>query len=179
MDNAELDSAVKTNDYAAFVESAPEQLLNKVDSEEAFNEFAAQKAEMDVLHRETQANILAAVQTNNYDAFQKVTEAMKAKMDELHADDDNGFGMKGRPELTAEQEAEFGTRQQEMFDKMVTYYEENGELPEQKMWGHGMFGFGKGGMKGHHGGGCDKDGDLEDEDSTTTTDTVEDEKVVE
>ncbi len=37
-------------------------------------------------------------------------------------------------------------------------------------------------MKGPHGdrdGDCDKDGDLEDEDSTPATDTVEDEKVTE
>lgn len=136
MDNAELDSAVKTNDYAAFVEAAPAHLLKKVDSEEAFGEFAAQKGEMDALHEEMQADVLAAVEANDYEAFQKAAEAMKTKMDEMHADDeDSGFGMhmKGRPELTAEQEAEFGTRQQEMFDKMVTYYEENGELPEQKM----------------------------------------------
>lgn len=134
MDNAELDSAVKTNDYAAFVEAAPAHLLKKVDSEEAFNEFAAQKGEMDALHEEMQADVLAAVEANDYEAFQKATEAMKTKMEEMHADDeDNGFAMQGRPELTAEQEAEFGTRQQEMFDKMVSYYEENGELPEPKM----------------------------------------------
>ena len=70
------------------------------------------------------AAIEAAVITNDFEAFKAVIEAR-------HADNDKEANRPNddRPELTEEERAE---KIQKKFDKLTTYYAENGELPERK-----------------------------------------------
>ncbi len=108
MGNQQVQDAIDSNDYTAFVNNAPAKLLKKVNSQEAFTTFAAKSKEMQAAHEAIQANVLATVQANDYDAFQKV--------------------------LTDEQNA----REKQMFDTLVTTYKETGKLPEWPMWGMWM-----------------------------------------
>lgn len=156
--NADVKAAVDVGDYSAFVAAAPQRLLEKVDSPESFQEFAARSQEMEALRETNQAAVLAAVQANDFAAFQQAHEDMKTQMDALRPDD---APQGNRPEPTVEQQADFEAKQQEHFDELVSYYQENGELPERAEWP----GFGKHGMgRGEHGH-CDGDrNDLEDPD---------------
>ncbi|USN55838.1 MAG: hypothetical protein H6765_04630 [Candidatus Peribacteria bacterium] len=83
---------------------------------------------MEALRETNQAAVLAAVQANDFAAFQQAHEDMKTQMDALRPDD---APQGNRPEPTVEQQADFEAKQQEHFDELVSYYQENGELPER------------------------------------------------
>ena len=135
-------NAILSQDYDLFVASASERMLEKIDSQSAFDELVAHKQAMEALKTQTQSQVLTAVQNNDFVAFQSIKEEMKAKKQELHdaRDADNTRSERVRPEPTAEQLAERAVKQQERFDAMVEYYNTNGELPELTRKG-------KGGMK--------------------------------
>jgi hypothetical protein len=105
-------------------------MLKKIDSEETFTAFATKKQEMKVAHEEMQSNVLAAVKANDLEAFQATHDEMKSKMKKSHTTKGNGEE-KAHPEPTSEQLAEMKVKQAEHFTELVTYYNENGELPEQ------------------------------------------------
>lgn len=141
--NEDVKTAIVANDYASFVESAPEKLLEKVNSEEAFGEFVAHHEAKDKIQADAEAQVLGAVQSNDFTAFQKVQTDTKAKMKEFHdslelVEGKEGHSQRVRPEPTAEQTAKMEEKQLERFEEIVSYYEENGTLPEKAMKrGHG------------------------------------------
>lgn len=130
MTNEEVKTAIESNDYNAFVESAPSKLTQRIDSQEAFAQFAQQHQEQQALHDAMQSQTLEAVQNNDFTAFQKTHTEMKAKMKELHdalqlAEADEDHLQRVRPEPTPEQLASMEAKQLEHFNEIVTYYNEN------------------------------------------------------
>jgi BMFP domain-containing protein YqiC len=128
--NEEVKTAIVANDYASFVESAPEKLLERIHSEEAFDEFVAYREAKDQIQADAESQVLDAVQSNDFAAFQKVQTDTKAKMKELHdslelVESKEGDSERVRPEPTAEQTAKMEEKQQERFEEIVSYYEEN------------------------------------------------------
>jgi len=152
MGNEEVQNAITANDYTAFVEVAGDRVLKKIDSEEAFAEFATKHQEMQAAREEMQVGVLAAVKANDLQAFQAIHDEKKSKMEAAHDEKDNGEG-RVRPEPTAEQLAEMKVKQAEHFTELITYYNENWELPEQ--WMSKWFGArGHGKWHGKRGGDC-------------------------
>lgn len=124
MGNGEVKDAIEANDYAAFVESAPEMMLERIDSEEAFNEFTERKTQMEAAHEAMKIATTNAVANNDFVAFEAAHEAMQAQLEALRPDDVEA--RQRRAERTDEE-------QQTHFDELVEYYEANGELPERQM----------------------------------------------
>lgn len=156
--NEEVKTAIIANDYASFVESAPSKMLQRIDSEEKFTQFAQLQQEKEALQQNAQEQILVAVQAKDFTAFQKVQTDTKAKMKELHdavelVEWDEERAERTRPEPTEEQIAKMEEKQLEHFNEIVAYYEENGTLPEMKSkrWR------GKWMRKWKRGGWCDSD----------------------
>lgn len=133
--NEAVQEAVQNNDYQTFQEVAPERLLEKVDSEEAFGDFAAKRLAMASLKETHQAAILEAVQANDFEAFQSAHETMKAAKEAVHGHADRWKGWHWEP--TEEQQAHMEAKQLEHFNELVSYYSENGELPENTWHRHG------------------------------------------
>ncbi len=131
-DKEAVKNAILSQDYDLFVASASERMLDRVDSQLAFDELVAHKQAMEALKTQTQSQVLTAVQNNDFAAFQSIKEEMKAKKKELRdaRDTDSTRPERVRPELTAEQLAAKAEKQLERFDAMVEYYNTNGELPE-------------------------------------------------
>ena len=131
-DKEAVKNAILSQDYDAFVISASERMLERVDSQLAFDELVAHKQAMEALKTQTQSQVLTAVQNNDFVAFQSIKEEMKTKKKELRdaRDTDSTRPERARPELTVEQLAIKAEKQQERFDAMVEYYNTNGELPE-------------------------------------------------
>jgi hypothetical protein len=100
-------AAIDAGDYDAFVEVAEGKILDKITSEEDFNELLAQKVDRDAMRQ----TVETAVANNDFDAFSDAVDAF----------DGNG----DKPEQTDEQK-------QQKFDRLVEYYDENGELPHMK-----------------------------------------------
>ena len=135
--NEEVSTAIETNDYAAFVEVAPAKLLEKVTSETDFLAFVSEKEEKKAAHEAMKSELEKAVVSNDFEAFLAIKEGAKAQKAASRPDDDPE-----RPELSEEDLAKKELKMQEKFEKLVTYYNENGELPERSMkkWkrgGHG------------------------------------------
>jgi len=147
MGNQDVKDAFSAGDYSSFVENASDRLLEKIDSEESFKTMAELYQKKQTVKETMQADLLEAVKNNDLAAFKQVRTDAKTSMESLretfHGNDKDGEA-KERPEPTAEQLAEKEVKQTEKFQELVTYYQENGTLPERSMkrW------FGKKGMKG-------------------------------
>ena len=121
-----VESAIESGDYAAFKNA----MIAQIPSEAEFQKMAvAHKA-----RTESQAKIETAVKNNDFTAFKASIEAQKAQMTANHPDIANGS-----PKALSDEKL------QKHFDSLVTYYKENGTLPEM---GKGFGPAGKG-MGGH------------------------------
>jgi electron transfer flavoprotein alpha subunit len=116
-------NAIESNDYDAFQSVAGEKMLEKIDSQEAFEQMTARHAAM-AAHKTA---IEATVQANDYDAFVSAMETHKAAMEANRPDD---APVREAKEIDEE-------KLQERFEKMVEYYQENGELPHMNHKRHG------------------------------------------
>lgn len=110
-----VQTAIEQADYNAFLQVADEKILDRVDSQEDFDELVT-RHQARTAHREA---LETAVKNNDFAAFDAAIESHKATMEAIDDDDDRHHN---RPELTDEQK-------QEKFQKLVEYYTENGELP--------------------------------------------------
>jgi len=105
-------AAVDANDYSQLSTEAQEKI-----SQERFAEMVAKKSSMDA-HRSA---IESAVSSNDFNAFKAEIESHKADRPEKEDGED-------RPEREQPTEEELQTK----FNEMVTYYNENGELPTKE-----------------------------------------------
>ncbi len=119
----EVRAAVEANDYSL----VPTELQEKI-TQEKFDSMITKKAAKDA-HR---AVVEAAVQANDFNAFQTAVETHKAEKEANRPEGKEGCS-KGHnwSELTQEEKTE---KLQEKFTKLTEYYAENGELPERKKW---------------------------------------------
>jgi len=108
----EVKAAVEANDYTLLSEEAMEKI-----SEEEFTDMV----EKQIKTQEYMQTIEDAVSNNDYDAF---VAGVEAHHNDMEGDDEDGKMM-----MEAMTEEEKETMMKEHYDMLVTYYDENGELP--------------------------------------------------
>jgi len=122
-----VENAITAGDYTAFKNAK----VAEIPTEAEFQKMVTAKKS----HEATQAQILSAVQNNDFAAFKTVVLAQKAQMD-ANRPNKNG---NARPSPTDAQ-------LQKQFDTLVSYYKTNGKLPDVGPGfggGRGMMGGGK------------------------------------
>ena len=122
-----VENAISAGDYTAFKNAK----VAEIPTEAEFQKMVTEKK----AHEATQAQILTAVQNNDFTAFKTVSLAQKAQMEASHPDKDGD----ARPTPTDAQ-------LQKQFDTLVSYYKTNGKLPDIGpgfRGGRGMMGGGK------------------------------------
>ncbi|USN56479.1 MAG: hypothetical protein H6766_05555 [Candidatus Peribacteria bacterium] len=97
-----IQTAIANRDYEAFLAAADDRMLERIDSEEAFNELVTREAAQTTY----QSALEAAVVANDYDAYIAAEDALHEAMQPSDED------------------------KQARFQELVTYYEENGALPQ-------------------------------------------------
>ncbi len=118
MHSEAVEKAIESGDYAAFREA----MIAQIPTEAEFQKrVAAHKAHMVAL-----TAIQTAIKNNDFTAFKKAHEDMKAAMSEFHTE--NGITPKTPDEAEMKKH----------FEEMVAKYKADGTLPEE---------FGKGAMK--------------------------------
>jgi len=118
MHSEAVEKAIESGDYAAFREAMIAQIPTEADFQKR---VTAHKAHMVAL-----TAIQTAIKNNDFAAFQKAHETMKAAMSEVHGED--GVTPKTPNAI----------QMKKHFDEMVAAYKADGTLPTE---------FGKGGMK--------------------------------
>lgn len=113
-----VETAIENNDYGAFVEAADDRMLERINSQEAFDEFVVRRVAMET-HK---AAIEEAVANNDYNAFVTEMDTHKAEI-ETNKPADAPERDHNHAELTNEQK-------QKKFQELVNYYVTNGELPD-------------------------------------------------
>lgn len=118
---------MEANDYTML----PAEAQAKI-SEDIFKTMVERKAIMDNHHQRLED----AVANNDFEAFLEARESHKKTMETHRNNFDDEHDHKHRHEMRGPKHEEPTTQElQERFSKMVTYYNENGELPK-KMKGH-------------------------------------------
>jgi len=75
-----LESAIESNDYNAFKESAPDKFLEQIDSQEKFEELVTRHNQMQA----QQTAIEDAVKNDDFDAFKAAhEEQLKQRFDDM------------------------------------------------------------------------------------------------
>lgn len=115
-----IKKALEANDYNLLPDTAKKRM-----SQEKFDQKVKHYNQKQA-HKKA---ITQAVATNDFSAFEAAMETHRAEKEANRSSDDSKHHNK--PELTDEQK-------QEKFQKLVDYYNENGELPEHgpRMGGH-------------------------------------------
>jgi hypothetical protein len=125
MGNQEVKEAIEAQDYATFLEVAPDKILERVTSEADFEALIERKQQMQTLRTDKKAQVEIAVQENDLEVFVAAVEDFHAAKQALRQSDADDVAKKLKTPPTTEQ-------LEERFNNLVDYYNENGELPEHK-----------------------------------------------